>query len=417
MLNQRPDYIPEQAWARIPKEARERIEATGYGSVEWPSLDVKEDNPTIESAQPNAASTTPTGIPQQVTNVSATESPCKQQDRVYSLVSVSFTRGSSDLFFAGVRIWLVGYKGNTNAVLVADAQDSPVSFLVETTNETVVVRVQAFGTDGTPAPYDDSPCATVLLDGVASAPPDPTIAQYIVAISGGWQFQFNFLTGLIEEVVDGYWIYRSATNDVATAAKYKYVKHPPTNTGIYTFQDIVASIQYYWVSAIAIGGLESTKVSAYSAGGGGTVSKRPTTYTKTGSVNYTNPAYAYDENQTTYAYGYDSPHLMVDCGTKWHGFPAASGSPTLIELKVLSKVAVSGDEGYSGALYSLNGGSSWTTIYSTLNTRAETTDSITLPNSQDLTLVQIEVFVEWTNVNEPGFAASYPYDIWIEVTT
>jgi hypothetical protein len=412
----RPNYIPERAWEHIPEEAQKRIQPN-YGDVEWPSLDVKEDNPTIESTQPNAAATTPSGIPEQVTNVSATESPSKQQDRVYSLVSVSFTRGSSDLFFAGARIWLVGYKGNMNAILVADAQDSPVSFLVETTNETVVVKVQAFGTDGTPASYDDCPSTTVLLDGVASAPPDPTIAQYIVAISGGWQFQFNFLTGLIEEVIDGYWIYRSATNDVATAIKYKYVKHPPTNTGIYTFQDIVASTQYYWVSAIALNGMESAKVSAYSAGGpggGGTISERPTTYTKTGSANYTNPTYAYDENQTSYARGYDS--TGYDKGTKWHGFSAASGSPTLIKLKVLSLVGIYPPaEGESYLKYSLDGGSTWITIYDVTSTRSMWTDIITLSNSQDLMLVQVKAASVFNS--DWGYTESHINDIWIEVTT
>lgn len=48
---------------------------------------------------------TPTGTPQQVTNVSATESPHKTNDgSVKSLVSVSFVANPSDTFFTGVQI-------------------------------------------------------------------------------------------------------------------------------------------------------------------------------------------------------------------------------------------------------------------------------------------------------------------------
>lgn len=238
-----------------------------YGEVHWGDIR-GEYPPSPNNGTPNTSTGVSSGVAKQLLTLDAVESPVKQQDRVFSLVSVSFTRDASDVNFAGVNIWAKGYKGNAQAVLVTSGQDSPVNFLMETTGESVTFIGQAVSADGTPVALEEAPSAVAVLDGVTSPPPAPTISQSLVGINNGLQFAFNFLNGLVGDVIDGYWVYRNTTNDASTATRFKYIKHPPINSGAYTFQDTSAmagEIYYYWVSAVNTSQLESSKTAAQSS--------------------------------------------------------------------------------------------------------------------------------------------------------
>ncbi len=213
-------------------------------------------------------SSTPAGTPEQLLSVAATESPSKQQDRTFSQVSVSFTRDGSDEFFSGVRIWFTGYKGNTNPLLMTQGTSSPVSFLCETTGETVVVTVQPFSANGSVADFAKSITTTVALDGVVSAPPAPSISQNLVAIPLGLQFAFNQVNlGGTQDVIDSYRVYRYTSNSSGSASLIQVIKHDPTASGAIVVQDNVGQggvPYFYWVTSVNTVGLESSKTAAQS---------------------------------------------------------------------------------------------------------------------------------------------------------
>lgn len=203
-------------------------------------------------------------LPKQVLSVSATQTADKQQDRTFSLVTVSFTRNGSDPNFAGVRIWFKGYKGNAQWQLMADGTDSPVSFLEEATGETVQVAVQAFNQSGFAASFASAPTTTVTLSGVVSAPPAPTVSQMVTPVVGGFQFTFTLEAGLLADVIDSYKVYRNTINSSGSASVVQTIKHPQSNNGSYVVQDYPGgdSVYFYWVSAVNTVGLESSLTAA-----------------------------------------------------------------------------------------------------------------------------------------------------------
>jgi hypothetical protein len=361
--------------------------------------------------------TTPTfGNPRPVENLIATESPTKQQDRTFSFVSVQFTRHPRDRFFAGVKIWLTGYKGNPNPILIMDGSDSPISFLVETTHETVVVTVQSVGLNGTTTDLAKSPTAVVTLDGVTSAPPSPNIAQSKTAIgtpTTGWQFAFYFLTSLPNDVIDGYWIYRNTVHDMPTVAqRFKYVPHAITGANVYTFQDFTgtATDYYYYVSAINQSGFESPLVDAEPSGGGGSA-VLTTYYPTSSSGNYSDPTKAYDNNTTTYSLGH-ATNMGVDLREHiWFGFGAGTGFAVDIDLKIMWSVSAGIGGGTFAMDYSLDGGSSWLPAPA----RVDGVSTVSLGLAQDFTLVKVRGRAEAPDL--PGKttnARQNVYEIWIE---
>lgn len=229
---------------------------------------------TITKLQKRVTPPTPAGqkfagevgaIPEQLLSLHATESPSKQQDRVFSEVAVSFTRDSGDPAYDHVNIWLRGYKGNTNRVLETQGKDSPVYFLLETTGETVTITAQPVGADGTTAPIELSRSCTVLLDGVISAPPAPTVTQSLIATPSGYQFTFAQLSAQAADVIDSYKVYRNTSNTSGSATVIRTYKHDPKNASApIVVQDAITggTFYYYWVSAVNTTGLESVLTAA-----------------------------------------------------------------------------------------------------------------------------------------------------------
>lgn len=369
--------------------------------------------------------------PKQLISVAATESPSTQVDRTFSQVSVSFTRDPSDSLYAGVDVWFLGYKGNSQPVLVSSGADSPIIFLCETTKEVVTVVAQPFSIGGIRAPFGGAVRVALALDGVVSAPAAPSIAQQTVTITAGastagQQLQFNFLPASLSDVVLGYWVYRVGSHTAPTppASRFKFVANNPNQQGVYTFQDLSGvSTNFYWVSAVNKAGLESALSDATPAGGGGgggtVTTYRPSADTVIQNA-FTNPSNVWDGNSTTFSSATSSHSSPLAYEDTWQGWPSASGSPTAIKLKITSQASVSGsgDTVTIKLRYSLDGGSTYTNVYQTSVSRALTTDVITLPNAQNLTQVKIDYLVQVTAIlNGTNSASGKLYEAWIEVTT
>lgn len=141
---------------------------------------------------------------------------------------------------------------------------------------------------------------------------------------------------------------------------------------------------------------------------------RPTAYSGT----YASPALATDGDSATSSVGNVTAQAFETSTETWRSMPAYTGPAALTQvLKISSKFSFGG-QGISDAEgkieYSLNNGSTWTTLYDAHAARSLTTDSITLSTSQDLTQIQARAFVSITA--DHGGANHSIVDIWVEVT-
>lgn len=208
------------------------------------------------------------GIPEVLLSISAAQSPVAQQAQTASLVTVTFTRDTSDSSFDHVRIWVKGYHGNTNPVLVASGSASPISFVLDSTGESVLVYGQTASASGQTADLSFAKAIIVTLSGTITAPPAPTITQTLVATPLGYQFAFAqiALPAADEEVMSAYRVYRNSSNSFSGSSLIRTLKHDPTNTGSIVVQDNVGGGQtfFYWVTSVNTAGLESTSTAAQS---------------------------------------------------------------------------------------------------------------------------------------------------------
>jgi hypothetical protein len=119
---------------------------------------------------------------------------------------------------------------------------------------------------------------------------------------------------------------------------------------------------------------------------------RPTTWTWFG-VPASTPQDAYDGNLSTYAFLQMITTDPAQQGTTWSGWSNPTGSRNHVTLQVLSQVSILGtDTGVPvkcKLLYSLDGGTTFNTIWGTQSPRAKQWDYVTLPVSQDLSKVQV----------------------------
>lgn len=220
------------------------------------------------------------GLPKSLLSISATQEPIKQQTKTMSQVIVTFTRDPSDPTFAGVNIWFTGYNGNPNPQLMKGGTDSPIIFECEATGETVTVHGQLVGQSGITQDISKTAICTVKLNGQKQAPPAPSISQSLIGTATGYQFSFNQIPAIVNDVIDGYAIYRNTTGALdGTQARIQYKKHNPTNLGATvvtdTIVDAVGVFYYYWVSAIDTAGRESVKMAAQSGAVAGSLGSIP----------------------------------------------------------------------------------------------------------------------------------------------
>ncbi len=100
------------------------------------------------------------GIPRQVTNVAASVSNATTGST--NVVTVTFRRDPADVSFSKAQVYLRGYNGNPSNVLIASGSNSPISFVLNNTGESIVVLVQSSGNAGD-APISSSPTTGVKL--------------------------------------------------------------------------------------------------------------------------------------------------------------------------------------------------------------------------------------------------------------
>lgn len=108
----------------------------------------------------NRAGATGAGIPQHVTNLSA--SVANASVGLTSAVALTFRRDPSDPNFGGVTVWAKGYQGNQSPTQVANGQDSPITFILNNTGEALSLIVQANGNGGS-APIGTAPTTGLTL--------------------------------------------------------------------------------------------------------------------------------------------------------------------------------------------------------------------------------------------------------------
>lgn len=208
-----------------------------------------------------------TTAPLPVSALLALESPYKAAPSgLYSLVSIEFNRVLSDTNFGHVNVWALGYHGSSVPELVASGTSSPVSFLLETTGETITLFVASVSINGKSNLVAASPFALLTLDGVTSAPPAPTVTQTLVGMPAGYQFIFAQEGGLLADVIANYNVYRNTSNTSVGATLVRQIPQNAANNGQFVFQDFLndAVTYYYFVSAVNTSGLESSKTSAQS---------------------------------------------------------------------------------------------------------------------------------------------------------
>ena len=214
----------------------------------------------------------PDGIPTYVGALAATEAPYKNKNgQMFTAVSVTFIP-PVDVNWAAVQIWFSGYNGNPYPQLMTTGSVSPLSFLVETTGETVTITANSVSPQGLQPLFTGAPTTTLTLNGVAGQPPSPSIANSLSVTPTGYQFQFNYISGLSADVIMSYNIYKNSVNSYPgpSSGFVKSVNQPsnltanPSATGVYTYQETVplGTTDYYWVTSVNQLGTESAPTSA-----------------------------------------------------------------------------------------------------------------------------------------------------------
>ena len=361
------------------------------------------------AAATSTATTTPSnptgsiGVPQEVIDVQAEQSPYKTADgTIESLVSVTYGQWANDEYFTGVEIWFTGYQGISTPQLMCTSTASPVQFTCAATKETVTVTVVAYGPSGLTASFVAAPSTTVLLSGVQNAPPAPSINQPVTEIGSGqgWQFTWNVITGMLADVISGYWVYKSAVNVVpsAPAGRVAWLAQPISNIGTLLYQDQDSATEYFWVSAVNTSGLESSLTPA-------NVTITTAVYYPTVTSGVATSA-AYDGNESTSSTANEAAYSLAAgvLGTQvgvWSAFPRLTITPSSLTLMILAAYSVSATSYYGPPAwgeayieYSLNGGTTWATLCGEGLTTSSVYGapayySVALPTSQDTTQVQV----------------------------
>lgn len=132
--------------------------ATSFGDAAVPFAPTA--SPLSQIRGVAAKGSTGAGIPRHVTNVSS--SIAKASTGATNAVTVTFSRDPADTSHSKVNVYVRGYQGNKSPVQIASGSESPVTFVVNNTGETISILVQAQGNAGA-APLDTAPSTGVQL--------------------------------------------------------------------------------------------------------------------------------------------------------------------------------------------------------------------------------------------------------------
>jgi len=183
----------------------------GRSRVLLPPTKVKSPTVATQAGPANPAKPA-TGAPSQVFNVVASELPSKLNGQMVALVTVTWQHLATDANYSYAQIWVKGYHTVSRPQLVASGT-TPLSFTMDATSETVSVGVIAVSSSGVTAGQVGVPYGACVLSPTNGAPPAPSIAQSLVTTPTGYQFQFNQEAGLLQNLIDGYNIYRNSSNN------------------------------------------------------------------------------------------------------------------------------------------------------------------------------------------------------------
>lgn len=100
------------------------------------------------------------GIPKHVSNVASSLS--QASTGMTSAVSVTYSRDPGDASHEKVNVYVKGYQGNSSPVQIASGSESPVTFVLNNTGETVSILVQSQGNSGS-APLSTAPSTGVQI--------------------------------------------------------------------------------------------------------------------------------------------------------------------------------------------------------------------------------------------------------------
>lgn len=396
---------PSEVLATVTQQGASQTGALPLWQIQATSGTSSSSQTSSTSTPSSTTSPTQGGVPAEVINVGASQQPYKTpMNTLESLVTVTFDQYIGDQYFAGVQIWFTNYHGNPIPQLMSTSTGSPAQLLCDMTGETVTITVVSYGSTGLTASFIKAPSVVLTLNGSAGVPPAPTMSQLVTALAGsiGWQFSWNVINGLSDNVIDGYWVYRSATDTTPAppAGRINYIKQPVTNVGTLTYTDVVSGTYYYWVSAVSTSGLESSLTAAQST------SVSSTIYPTVG------PSASYDGNEATYyevstsstADSSTSP-TTNSVSTTFSGFPAAPSPNTAITINLLVGWEGETSENFSGsaranaqAFYSLDNGTTWTQFWSHTvenneddNNYAGSYVNASLASGTDTTQVQVQI--------------------------
>lgn len=142
------------------------------------------------------------------------------------------------------------------------------------------------------------------------------------------------------------------------------------------------------------------------------------TVAETGALPYLTPTYAFDWDASTAAYYTDS-NVSMELGQEiWKAFSTIPGMPqaTNVIIKTLSSVTKTGTGTPHAKLeYSINGGSTWVTIYDVTAARSKQADAVTLGAGQNIGLIQIRGTCWWGGGT--GSITHNVHEIWLDVLT
>lgn len=147
----------------VPKISSKKFPV--YGKF-WPVFD---RNAVVSIVTRKQTTTEKVETPKHVVKPRITVSAVTIAGKDYSQQDTRFTQ-PSDPNFAGAYVWAKGYNRGTSALSaklpwtkVGDVHESPSSFLLDKTAESIIVGIQAYGKDGRTADFGTMPTVTITL--------------------------------------------------------------------------------------------------------------------------------------------------------------------------------------------------------------------------------------------------------------
>jgi hypothetical protein len=241
---------------KIPTNLGTLVVTTGTSPALQPAS--AGNSPVVQAANP-------TGIPQQVTGLTVSEIPTRLSGSMIALVTAAWTPALGDAFYYSAQVWVTGYHGSFAPQLITSGK-SPLTVNMDATGETVSISVVAVSASGVSAGLAGAPSVIIKLSATSGTLPPPNVSVLLAAYSGGYQFTFDYLSGIVGTIVTGYNVYRNTSaNTFAGSTLIRNVPQNSTASGSYVFQDAVNAgslTYYYFVTSVDIYGSESAPVSA-----------------------------------------------------------------------------------------------------------------------------------------------------------